>query len=490
MQLINFGKYAAVLFLTGQFTACHKSSNPETAPLNAPVIKSVTKDIYMSGKKFCSTYKAITSKEFGKYIQVPVDYNDSSKGTLEIYAYTMSPFDLEKPSYIYVDGGPGQNTHGMMPDYLYGTYNEIRFDQRGLACSSPETWEQYIDGSIYSSLNNINDMDLIRKSYQIKEWSVYGVSYGTVPATMYGSKFPLQTKSVVLEGVVGNPTDLHDVDYKVEKMNLALKDLNSNQLNSFSDLIMSNSKEGDFVVSLFFKLFYSDGGMRRMKKILNNFFNENGEINHSAIKVISDRIEAYENLYPHPQQPGAVDERILTTIYCKNLGLRNKINKSIGYTKYGGFTSTYSSRVSGNECDAIGVKKTDESFYKLENNLIVKPVYYFQGSHDGATLAKGAKQHWLTIPQGASYFIVKSKGGHNPMTNQLTQDDDDVLEKLYRDIFKKSFAAVQIDNSDFSAINSLLDIDLKWHVYTDKKNDSNSIDNELKGILLQPKGAI
>ena len=305
MQFNGLIKYSAALLLISHLTGCNKGGGPDAAPLKAPVIKVVTKDTYMSGKKFCSTYNKITSKEYGKYISVPMDYNDSKKGNLEIYAYTMSPFDSAKPTYIYIDGGPGQNTHGMMPDYLSGSYNELRFDQRGLGCSSPETWEQYTDATIYSSLNNIKDMDLIRKGYGIDQWSVYGVSYGTVPATMYGSKFPGQTRSVVLEGVVGNLTDLHDSDYKAEKMNLALANLNLAQKKTFSKLINSDSKEGNFIYGLFGKLFYYDAGMRRMNALLSTFINENGEINHTNIKIISDKIDAYENAYPHPQQPGA-----------------------------------------------------------------------------------------------------------------------------------------------------------------------------------------
>ncbi len=131
-------------------TACNKSSS-ETGSVTVPAATvELTKDNYLSGKQFCQTYSSVTSAEHGQYVSVPKDYDHPEKGTLQIYVYLMSVFDPTKPSYVYVDGGPGQNTHGEMPDFFGGAMNEFRFDQRGLGCSAPDTWEEYSDVSLYS----------------------------------------------------------------------------------------------------------------------------------------------------------------------------------------------------------------------------------------------------------------------------------------------------------------------------------------------------
>ncbi|MES3037746.1 MAG: alpha/beta hydrolase, partial [Bdellovibrionota bacterium] len=233
MSKLNYFMGAVGAILLASCSAPPGESAFSTAPVRIPEVKSTTELLFINGKEFCSEYKEITAKEYGKYITVPKDYNDPSKGTLEIYAYTMKPFNPDLPTYIYVDGGPGQNTHGMMPDYFDDRMNEIRFDQRGLGCSTPETYELYKSAYLYSSENNVRDMDAIRHSYGIKEWSVYGVSYGTVPATMYGSKFPEQTVSVVLEGVVGRTELLTQNRYKADKLNLVLAQLTPEQRVSF-----------------------------------------------------------------------------------------------------------------------------------------------------------------------------------------------------------------------------------------------------------------
>ena len=119
-------------------------------------------------------------------------------------------------------------------------------------------------------------MEEIRKAFGISQWSIYGVSYGTVPATMYGSKYRSNTKSVVLEGVFGRPDQVHLISYKVEKMNLALASLNSKQRIAFSEIISGGSDEVTVIAKLFMGLFYSDKGMRKMVTYLNMFILEDG----------------------------------------------------------------------------------------------------------------------------------------------------------------------------------------------------------------------
>lgn len=484
------GQLIALSFLTATLSSCGGGSDGPSpvAPKainNAPQVK-VNRDTYLSGTKFCKEYYTITISEFGRYVTVPVDYADPSKGQLKIYVYTMKPFVESKPSYIYVDGGPGQNTHGIMPDYFGSDYNELRFDQRGLGCSAPETFDQYKDASLYSSANNIRDMEEIRKAFGITQWSIYGVSYGTVPATMYGSKYASVTKSVVLEGVFGRPDQVHLISYKAEKINLALAALSSKQRISFSKLIQAQPDDAKMLVQIFYSLFYSDTGMRKMVNILKTIIADDGTINQSVLSSMKKSMNTQGTKAKYQQQPGAVDSNILTIIYCKDLSYRNKELKGLEYSSQTNefYTDTTSDESYDKECNDVGVTKADEQPYKLEDYPVTIPIYYFQGSHDGATMAIGALNHWRTIAKGDSYFMLAQKGGHNPNLTRLESQDSYFVPSEEKQIFKKAISAEVITQDDITAINTNLP-DQKWLLFRDPSVSTTPIVmDELNGINL------
>lgn len=477
------------------FSCTPNSSEPSGTSREIPIITKVTKESYMNGRKFCETYSSITKNEYGKRIKVPYDYSNPLLGSMEVYAYTTSEFDANKPSVIFVDGGPGQNTHGIyrMTDY---SFNEIHFDQRGLGCSAPDTWEIYKDATIYSSENNIRDMDEIRKAYGINKWSVYGVSYGTVPSTMYASKYANHTSSLIIEGVVGPSDLLHRWDYKVEKLNIVYNSLNQNQKNSFADMIL-NSNNSLFILKLGFQLFYTNKGMQTYLKFLNNAIDPQGNVNQSYLDAVAARLKASEHRYNLPQQPMAVDENILGIIYCKNLNARQKRSTSINFSRYSGFNEIQVTDHSDTECTELGVNKEDESPYVLESNKTSVPVYYFQGSHDGATMAKGALKHWQTVATGKSYFLLSKKGGHNPLISRISNpknnNDISAFEKIISDysmkLFSKAINVASIEQQDIQNMNFYLGNDSAWILFRENQKFSveNDFNKELEGIKFDNK---
>ncbi|PIS10177.1 MAG: hypothetical protein COT73_10695 [Bdellovibrio sp. CG10_big_fil_rev_8_21_14_0_10_47_8] len=385
---------------------------------------------------------------------------------MDLYVYTAKAFDPTKPSYIYVDGGPGQNTHGQMPEILDGQYNELRFDQRGLGCSAPNSYDTYKDPSLYSTENTIRDMELIRKSYGIKSWAVYGVSYGTVPATMYGSKYPRATKSVVLEGVFGNPNMIHRLSYKAEKLNFALEKLNEAQRDSFGTLMRKDSVDNSTIVLLAFELFYYNSGMTKLSTYLSRIIETDGTIRRDIIAKIRQLLQAKENKYPLPQQPGAVDENIMNIIYCKNLSYRNRPNEVLYYGQARGFyTEVADNSRRAAECDAVGVQESDEIPFKMTDNVLTIPTYYFQGSHDGATMATGAIEHWTTVPQNESYFLLAQKGGHNPNLSSLSESDaKPAAQSAEKRLFRMGVSATPIDQKDVNQVNDEIGSQF-WKLY-------------------------
>lgn len=463
----------------------HEDKPAPAGKIDTPVAPEVTAENYLSGKQFCQTYKDVTSKEHGKYVSVPYDYDLPEAGSLEIYVYSMAPFDPSKPSYIYVDGGPGQNSHDLMPEFLKGEFNELRFDQRGLGCSAPPTYELYRKADLYSTENTVLDMEEIRQSYGIKSWSIYGISYGTVPATMYASRYPKETTSVVIEGVVGDLKHIHSLDYKAEKMNLAIADLNPNQRRSFFLLMDEKSSDTEFLTALFFEHFYRDVGMNEMKAHLQKLISAEGKIDRDLIAKARKNKQAIEQKYPRPQQPGTVDENILNIIFCKNLDYRNKVAMSLYYNAETGFKTEPSSNETNRKfCDRKGVNEKAERPYKMEANPVTNPIYYFQGSHDGATLAIGALSHWRTVAKGHSYFMLAEKGGHNPNLHRLKQKKSVELQMTESLLFKMSLVGQDIKQIDLDRVNVSIEASQKWNLYRDPRDTKSGIEDKLKGIQI------
>lgn len=457
------------LTLTTAISGCSKKSGLPPEKRTPFVERTVKRENFISGKEFCARYNAINGIEYGKYVTVPKNYENLDEGTLKIYVYSKAPFNPKLETFVFLDGGPGQNTHGLKP-MLRGEVNELQFDQRGLGCSTQDTFDQYSDYSQYSTENTVRDLEEIRKSYGIPKITVYGVSYGTVPATRYAAKFKNSVKSVVLEGVVGSLDVLINPRYKVEKFNLVLSKLNSEQRKTFSEILLTKKYrlEARLMFNLMNKLIYKDAGFATMVEYLNKMIFPSGAINTDAFERIKQYDEREQNQYPTTQQPMGVDLNILSTIYCKDLGARNA-SQEIDYNEYSGFTTRVLSteeRVSAQQdCANFGVTAANEIPYQISENPVSSPVYYFQGSHDGATIAAGAIEHWKTVPQNKAFFMLAKFGGHNPNLARMGKSPTLAAQQ---DLFVKAIKADDLNNSDVDQVNALQSTNQSWLLYVGK----------------------
>lgn len=479
-QVISILALALLILAT---SACSPLSTP---PFNAPVslqtpqVQKVVAQNYINGRQFCSNY-GLTQKELGRWILVPMDYSDSSKGTTEIYAYTKKAFDPALPSYVFIDGGPGQNTHGIR-DVMGGSFNEIRYDQRGLGCSAPATFAIYKDPNFYSTANNVRDLEAIRNAFGVEKWSVYGVSYGTVPATQYGSKYPEHTVSIVLEGVVSGWEQIHKWSYKAEKINILLSELSPEDRRAFSELMTENSEDTKIILGLLFNSpFYSDTGIRGLRQMI-PFIVSEGKIQRELLAGLQKMAKkTAPNDQESPQRPGTVDENVFLQIFCKELGHRRKGKMSLEYSSERGFyQGTSAGESNARACDEAGV--FNESLYRAQDYPVTAPVYYFQGSHDGATLAAGAYEHWTTVPKGKVTFLLAQKGGHNPNLTRLYDTKNLSLLLAQRDLYGKALAARDITSEDVATANTFAKPNQAWRLWLTIPTDPQDFDQELSGI--------
>lgn len=161
---------------------------------------------YVSGRELLAHYKRVHGREpypWYRFVKVPVHPNIPLGLETEIFVFTYEKPDPNRPSVIHFTGGPGKPAHDLrfrdsVRPMMAAGYNVFMFDQRGLGFSRPEQHSLYLDRNFYSSKMTVADVEVIRQALGLKRTVISGSSYGTVPATLYASRFSSVVKSVFL----------------------------------------------------------------------------------------------------------------------------------------------------------------------------------------------------------------------------------------------------------------------------------------------------
>ncbi|HDM8126130.1 TPA: alpha/beta fold hydrolase [Vibrio harveyi] len=138
---------------------------------------------------------------------VPLDYQDLSKGTINVFARSVclvGDEDSDKPWLVYFQGGPGfpsprpNGNNGWIKRAL-SEYRVLLLDQRGtgnssvinhqtLAHLSPEQQADYL--SHFRADNIVRDAEFIREQFGVEKWAILGQSFGGFCSLTYLSLFP------------------------------------------------------------------------------------------------------------------------------------------------------------------------------------------------------------------------------------------------------------------------------------------------------------
>ncbi|QIK58167.1 prolyl aminopeptidase [Erysipelothrix sp. HDW6A] len=113
----------------------------------------------------------------------------------ELAIYTRG--NPDKPAVIFLHGGPGGQISEKSFDFFnLNEWYVIAFDQRGCGGSKP----------FATLINNtpqfgVEDINLIRKHFNIETWTVFGGSYGSTLALAYAIQYPQHVDNLVLRGI-------------------------------------------------------------------------------------------------------------------------------------------------------------------------------------------------------------------------------------------------------------------------------------------------
>lgn len=211
--------------------------------LKIPALKAATpSQVEGSWEKVACPFdssKALLPVTCGR-LKVPENYDDPGK-VIEIAFMVVKArqnIDPENP-VIYMSGGPGApslvyaellvttpHIHDVVVDRDW-----VFFDQRGAGRSTPALYcppgeknrltrikacrdqliKQGIDLSQYNSARSASDMEALRKALGVKQWNLWGTSYGAKLGFSMARHYPSSVRSIVHDSA-GLPEDQEMVD--------------------------------------------------------------------------------------------------------------------------------------------------------------------------------------------------------------------------------------------------------------------------------------
>ena len=362
---------------------------------------------YRNGRELHALYANLFPGEQGRFVKVPRDYTNMSRGQTEVYVWHEGDWDSQRPTAFVFAGGPGGSSHGAQ--LLLPGFNIMHVDARGTGFSRPETFEQYQDPGNYSSELIVRDVEFVRQEMGLEKISVYGVSYGTVPATMYGHLYPHNTRAVVLEGVVWQGDDdlwLAPHRQKIlQRYYQKLPDDLRERVARYSDLPDLNPTW--FATIARVEMYGNDFAENLTAKL--DFFLGNSEDSVrewiNSLKLDPADLTDSDHL--------GVSQVVAGMIGCRELSMRNSMATWEFYLKDGQFSpapNIYRTAL----CEPLGLLDSEPHLYRASNYPLQVPVTYFQGGWDGATAAPNAIVHWKNVPQAAAQLFILPHGGHSP----------------------------------------------------------------------------
>ena len=371
-----------------------------SAQLLVDIANPLLNTSYKSGSEFCQNLDG----EYPLWVPTPIRYEKQQSEKSLIYAWTKKPFNNKLKTMIFVSGGPGSHEHESTFDL--SEWNVVFFDQRGIACSKPQNKQIYLDRSFYRSDYTAKDINEIRKYLKLGQVSVYGVSYGTIPAHLYGYFYPQNTRAVVLEGTVYRSDDLFFQNSTrqtyVEKYFNQLPQAIQNKVSKYS---LKSELEKNWFSRLVSMLLYSDDSEKLLNDFLNNVFNADESTTLILLKNFSEHPPVSETDFS-----GAVMQAM---IGCQEMSMNRSGLSFYSNLQNGQLVPDQKNHFQDLYCKPLGFNDTDQNKSYFAEQFRTKVfTSYIQGESDGATPADLALLHFEKATLNHAQFLLSKNGGH------------------------------------------------------------------------------
>jgi len=134
---------------------------------------------------------------------------------------------------LVINGGPGLDCEGFssLAGLLADKYMIILYDQRGTGKSELKP----VDSTTVTMDLMAQDIEILRNSFKIKEWTVLGHSFGGWMAEYYASYYPESVKAMILSSSGG--MDMEILDYFNANLQMRLSQAERDSLKFWDDRI-------------------------------------------------------------------------------------------------------------------------------------------------------------------------------------------------------------------------------------------------------------
>jgi len=355
---------------------------------------------------------AVCSSSDVFHVRVPYYYDRSSSPTFDYAFQFRTSSNSSAPVVIILGGGPGQTLIGAAaPEGAIPTsYNLIFTDPRGEGCNASQGAPFPVD--FFKTEYLARDVLSMISSLRLRDYIIYGASYGTVHATVTASiaereRFNLP-KAVVLEGVLGRAfiggIDEYYQTFVTEWSRLkGILDPRVVAMLSRTPLPLGYSSR-DWATFIRLEMISGEvpNSGHPLVNLLNPLVSDDPGRAAAARDALDQAIRSTLAL-----QPTAVS-LLFETLFCRELAGK----WSVGWDLVGGNLV-----LSGQDfCPLIKVPFTP---YDAADWPVATPIYYFQGPNDPTIAMSNALHHFNVETRSRRNFVVVGGASHAPLAVSL-----------------------------------------------------------------------
>jgi proline iminopeptidase len=315
--------------------------------------------------------------------------------------------DPNAPTVIFLPGGPGESSISAERDttYVPPAYTFIQTDPRGVGCNAPESADHY-PAEFYDTVHFAGDVLAIVEHLGLEDYMLYGISYGTVLATITASRAESEgitpPRALVLEGIVGQMFEDGQVEESYQREWRTIRDrlpeeIRSQLVSETLPLGLTAEQWGAGITTTL-SLGTLQPPATVAETLLLNLAPEATEeqrqgLREAVLQLGDSHIDAF-------------GQRLHDQVACHE----------ITETNFRAFKLENGELV---RTEAYCTTDEVDHPYFASDWLVSKPIYYFNGTNDPNTPMWQAQAHYDAQTTAPRQFVAIAGGGHNPLLMNL-----------------------------------------------------------------------